>query len=210
MYERCRRLLAEELGSIPVPGDRVDLPRAARGSRSCAAFQSEDGAGVVILNGRENARPSRHPGFGTRRPVAALVIVAAAVLVGRGRDHRARRASSRARDRAGLTSAAPNSAAADRREVESTRVRSSGGGAGPTSIALRGRHDLGDEGTGAPPSSASIPGSKTVSASPSTATRAGSRSARDAVWVTNSLRRHRVMRIDPRNEWRSCRRFRSV
>ena len=191
VYERCRRLLAEELGAYPSP-ETESIYRALLEAPSPAPPVKAKTEPAAILNGTKTQGRAGIR-FRTRRPAAALVIVAAAALVVAAAIT-VPVVELTGADRAGLTSAAPNSAAVI--DAKSNRLVSDlPVGAAPTSIAV-------GEGTvwATSEQERSVlridPGSKTVQRIAVNGDPSGIAVGADAVWVTNSLD-GTVMRIDP-------------
>jgi hypothetical protein len=133
VYEQCRTLLADELGTYPSP-ETESIYRALLEAPSPAPPVKAKTEPAAILNGRET-RGRADIRFRTRRPVAALVIVAAAVLVVAA-GITVPVVELTGADRAGLTSAAPNSAAVI--DAKSNRLVSDLPWVPPKSIAVGG------------------------------------------------------------------------
>src|SRR6476661_3094702 len=132
VYEQCRTLLADELGSYPSPETEL-IYRALLDAPSPAPPVEANAEPAAILNGTET-RGRAATRFRTRRPAAALVVVAAAALVVAAAIT-VPVVELTGADRAGLTSAAPSSAAVI--DAKSNRLVSDLlVGAGPTSIAV--------------------------------------------------------------------------
>jgi peptide/nickel transport system substrate-binding protein len=192
VYERCRRLLAEELGAYPSP-ETESIYRELLGVPSREARADATEAAPVAVLEREpevEATPDARPRPTPRRgwvPIAigATLLLAAAVAV---TVEVAGRAGS------GLVSAAPDSAALI--DAGSNRlVADIPLGNGPTSIAA------GDGAVWATDEQQSSvlridPGSKTVQRIPVDGDPSGIAVGADAVWVTDSLD-GTLLRIDP-------------
>ena len=184
-------LLADELGTYPSP-ETESIYRALLEAPSPAPPVKAKTEPAAILNGTET-RGRAVIRFRTRRPAAALVIVAAAALVVAAAIT-VPVVELTGADRAGLTSAAPNSAAVidakSNRLVSDLRV-----GAGPTSIAV-GEGTVWATSEQEPAVLRIDPGVEDVQRIPVDGDPSGIAVGADAVWVTNSLDAT-VMRIDP-------------
>ena len=123
VYEQCRTLLADELGTYPSP-ETESIYRALLEAPSPAPPVRAKTEPAAILNGAETRAPSRHP-F-PNASAGCCTSDCGRRRSGRGgRDHRARRRAHRRGPRRPYLSR-PKLGRGDRREVESTRVRSSG------------------------------------------------------------------------------------
>ena len=63
VYEQCRTLLADELGSLPLPGDRVDLPRAAGRELPKLQPRQQPSRQYVTRHHSQISTARRYPGF---------------------------------------------------------------------------------------------------------------------------------------------------
>jgi peptide/nickel transport system substrate-binding protein len=191
VYERCRRLLAEELGAYPSP-ETQSIYRALLDTPSLEPQPLDTSAApAALVDGKPDTRGRAAPRLlGTRRPTALLIAIGAALLTA------AAIAVLELTDTgaSGLTSAAANSAAAI--DAKSSRlVADIPVSAGPTSMAVgesavwatseQGRAVLRID-----------PGSKSVLTIPVGGDPSGIAIGAGAVWVANSLD-GTVMRIDP-------------
>ncbi len=191
VYERCRRLLAEELGAYPSP-ETESIYRALLDTPSLEP-RPVDGAPApaALVDGKPDTRGRAALRLlGTHRPTALLIATGAALLVAAAiAVVELTGASAR-----GLTSATANSAAVI--DTNSNRLVSDVSlGAGPTKIAV---------GEGAVWATSEQersvlridPGSKSVQRIPVEGDPSGIAVGARAVWVANSLD-GTVMRIDP-------------
>jgi peptide/nickel transport system substrate-binding protein len=191
VYERCRRLLAEELGAYPSP-ETESIYRALLDTPSLEP-RPVDGAPApaVLVDGKTDTRGRAALRLlGTHRPTALLIATGAALLVAAPiAVVELTGASAR-----GLTSATANSAAVI--DTNSNRLVSDVSlGAWPTRIAV---------GEGAVWATSEQersvlridPGSKSVQRIPVGGEPSGIAVGAGAVWVANSLD-GTVMRIDP-------------
>ena len=189
VYERCRRLLAEELGTYPSPETEsiyrglLDTPSAA--PRAPPRTESD----AILARRETRGRPA--VGFRTRRRAALLIATAAAVVVASAIAVSVVELAGA--DRAGLASAAPNSAAVI--DAKSTRLVTDVPVSNPTSIAV------GEDAVWVTSEQDSSvlridPGSKSVQRISVVGDPSGIAVGAGAVWVANSLD-GTVMRIDP-------------
>jgi YVTN family beta-propeller protein len=190
VYEQCRTLLAEELGTYPSP-ETESIYRALLDAPPLAPRVPAKTDPAAILDGSET-RGRVAIRFLTRRRAALQIASAAAVVVAAAIAVPVVELTGA--DRAGLTSAAPNSAAVI--DAKSNRLASDlRVGAAPTSIAA---------GEGAVWATSEQehsvlridPGSKSVQPIPVNGDPSGIAVGAGAVWVTDSLD-GTVMRIDP-------------
>jgi YVTN family beta-propeller protein len=190
VYERCRRLLSEELGAYPSPETEAIYrellrtpspePRAATVAPTPVGVAAEAGARTVVTPARARGRTPILVAIGSALLLAAAIAVAVIELTGSGRT---------------LGSAAANSAALidseSNRLVVDVPVRN-----GPTSIAVgdgavwvTNAHD--DSVTRIDPRTRSVVDHIPVGSAPS-----GIAFGAGSVWVANSLE-GTVARIDP-------------
>jgi len=131
VYEQCRTLLADELGTYPSP-ETESIYRALLDAPSLAPPVTEKTEPAAILDGMETRGPPAIR-FRTRRWAAPLIATAVALVV--AATIALAVVDRTGAQRSGLTSAAPNSAAAidtnSNRKVAEVPV-----GNGPTSVAV--------------------------------------------------------------------------
>ena len=193
VYERCRRLLADELGAYPSPETEcIYRELLGESSPDARAVPAEARPVAALEREPEEEAPSTAPHRPTLRPTRVLIVIGGALLLAVAIA--APVVALTGANRAGLPSAAPNSVAVI--DAKSNRlVTGIPATAAPTSIAV------GADAVWATSEQESTvlridPASKSVQRIPVRGDPSGIAVGAGAVWVANSLD-GTLMRIDP-------------